>query len=84
MSELKSYRPISLPSVLGKILVRLLDNRLWAHFIVVSPLLVHQFGFMSAGSAKGAIHTGFDTVHSSAAKYVVVVFFDISGSFDYC
>lgn len=83
-SDPKSYRLISLLPVMGKILERLIDLRLRAHLITASPLSVCQFGFMPGRSAEDAIHAVLDTVRSSAAKYVVVVFLDISGAFGNC
>lgn len=81
-SDPKSYRPISLLPVLGKVLEKLVCGRLRDHLERHAPLSVRQFGFMPKRSAEDAIHALLAEISGATAKFVVVVFLDIRGAFD--
>lgn len=58
LSDSKSCHPIRLLPVMDKILERLIDIRLKAHHIAVSPLSVRQLGF-SGDEQRGTRFTWF-------------------------
>lgn len=79
LSDLKAFRPITLLPILGKILERLI--------IFCAPCLYRnissaQHGFTRGRSTVSALNKVNDIVSSSDAKYVQLVFLDISGAFD--
>ena len=77
----KSYRPICLLNVFGKVQERLLSKRLREHRLLhgISDM---QFGFRKGKSAQDAINLALESVHGSDAKYIVGIFIDIAGAFD--
>lgn len=76
-----SYRPICLLSVLGKLLERLLCERLSEHR-VARGLHPNQFGFRPGKSTEDAVNQLVTEVQNSDAKYVMAIFIDIAGAFD--
>lgn len=77
----KSYRPICLLSVVGKLLEKLIRKRLAVSMDdgLVSP---RQFGFMPGKSTEAAIVELRRMIDASAEKYTVALLFDIAGAFD--
>lgn len=79
LSDPKAYRPVTLLSILGKILERLI--------IVCAPCLHRnlspaQHGFTRGKSTVTALNAVLDRVANTAENYVQVVLLDISGAFD--
>lgn len=75
--ELKSYRPVTLLPVLGKIAERLLQYLDSIHFYGDA-----QFGFRSGKSTIDAVLSVRRKVEASLHRYVLGIFLDISGAFD--
>ena len=78
---LKSYRPICLLNILGKIQERLLCKRLRDHRLLFG-ISNYQFGFRKGRSTEDAINCALWNVSNSNCKYVIGIFIDISGTFD--
>ena len=77
----KSYRPICLLNIIGKIQERLLCKRLREHRLM-HGISEKQFGFRKGKSTQDAINSVLDTVSTSGSAYVIGIFIDISGAFD--
>lgn len=77
----KSYRPICLLSVLGKILERLLCNRLQEHR-QEQGMHPQQYGYRKGKSTEDAINRAMEEVEGADSRYVITLFVDISGAFD--
>lgn len=77
----KSYRPICLLNILGKIQEKMLCNRLQAYREQIG-LHPRQFGFRKGRSTEDAINQALEHVKEIDEKYVVGIFIDISGAFD--
>jgi len=76
----RSYRPVSLLPVLGKIIEKIINAELRAQ---IEPRLTDkQYGFKPGRSTLGAIRNLFTWSRLSDDKYVITVFLDISGAFD--
>lgn len=78
----KSYRPICLLPILGKILEKLISNRLQELFDSHPLSANEQYGFRRGRSTEDAVVKMRELVKNSSQKYVVILFFDISGAFD--
>lgn len=79
LSDPKAYRPVTLLSILGKILERLIiDCAPCLHRNLSSA----QHGFTRGKSTVTAINAVMDRVTSTAENYVQLVLLDISGAFD--
>lgn len=76
-----SYRPICLLNNLGKVMERLVCNRLREHR-EMKGLHPNQFGFRPRRSTEDAINFLIEKVWQSDARYVMTVFVDIAGAFD--
>ncbi|XP_048480282.1 uncharacterized protein LOC119694816, partial [Plutella xylostella] len=78
----KSYRPIGLLSVLGKILEKLLVGRLQYHLL--PTLNPKQYGFMPQRGTDDALYDLVKHIRSQlqAKQSVIVVSLDIEGAFD--
>ncbi|CAH2109292.1 unnamed protein product [Euphydryas editha] len=78
----KSYRPIGLLPVLGKILEKMLVARLQYH--LVPRLSTRQFGFMPQRSTEDALCTLVKRIRHNLEekKIVVLISLDIEGAFD--
>uniref|UniRef100_A0A1W7R9Y4 Polyprotein n=1 Tax=Hadrurus spadix TaxID=141984 RepID=A0A1W7R9Y4_9SCOR len=78
------YRPISLLSVLGKVLDKLMTRRLsyWINF--KRGISQYQFGFMAQTSAEDALERVITIIQELRQnhKYVTVISLDIQGAFD--
>ena len=83
-SEPKSYRPICLLPTLGKLLEKLLVNRLTHHLETNNLLHAHQFGFRENHSCDKALDTILKTCNDliTAGNYTTLVSLDIQGAFD--
>ena len=75
-----SYRPICLLPVLGKVLEKLLLNRMRTVFDDGSSAL--QFGFKPGFSTIDAIEEVQSFTRQARDTYVLAIFFDIRGAFD--
>lgn len=76
----KSYRPISLLPVLGKVLERIIVNRLDDETAV--NLSGKQYGFTRGKSTLDAIQNIRSWHNSATGKFSLGIFLDISGAFD--
>ncbi|XP_047028061.1 uncharacterized protein LOC124636164 [Helicoverpa zea] len=78
----KSYRPIGLLPVLGKILEKLMVARLKWH--LVPRLSTRQFGFMPQKSTEDSLYTMIQHIKEKLndKKLITVVSLDIEGAFD--
>lgn len=82
--EPKSYRPISLLSVLGKVFERMLGDKLTPVFEHEELAAERQYGFREHRSTTDAICTLREIAELKGrnSKYVLGMAFDISGAFD--
>lgn len=80
--ETSSYRPISLLPVMGKLLERILLNRMRIYLKDVIP--PHQFGFREKHGTIEQIHRITDTISRTLEnkQYCSAIFLDISQAFD--
>ena len=83
---IKNYRPISLLPICGKILEKIIFNRLYSYLIANRLITINQSGFRPGDSTTNQllylvdeIHQGFD---SAECFEVRTVFLDISKAFD--
>ena len=83
-SDPGSYRPISLLSVLSKLLEKHVRNLLVDHFEEFHPLSTQQWGFTHGKSTTGALLTATDNWHRllDSGLDICAVFFDFSKAFD--
>lgn len=82
-SDPKSYRPISLLPVLGKILEKLIHERLNTTFQDHPRSASRQFGFRTGKSTEDAIMELRRITTASTEKYALAILLDISGAFDH-
>lgn len=78
----KSYRPICLLPVVGKIFEKLLKARLSLTAMAPGQISDRQFGFTPEKSAEDAIVEMRRMVNRCEDAYAVALLFDISGAFD--
>lgn len=78
----KSYRPICLLSVIGKLLEKLIKLRLQDTSLAPGNVSARQFGFMPGKSTEDAVVELRRMVEASEKRYAVALLFDISGAFD--
>ena len=80
----RSFRPISLMSVIFKTMERLVLWRLEETTLQHAPIHHHQFGFKKGKSTENAISKVVNYVEKgiNSGKYVLGVFMDIAGAFD--
>ncbi|GJQ83685.1 hypothetical protein Trydic_g14392 [Trypoxylus dichotomus] len=85
MSDVKSYRPISLLPVIGKALDSLLINRIEYHVFANGLMSNNQYGFRRGRSTVDAIErvVGFVKNAKDESDYSAVILLDISGAFDH-
>ncbi|CAH4035810.1 unnamed protein product [Pieris brassicae] len=79
LTDPKAYRPVTLLSVLGKILERLICECTPGLYGRISP---NQHGFMHGKSTVTALSRVLDVVRETNHKYVQAILLDISGAFD--
>lgn len=78
----KSYRPISLLPVIGKILEKAIAGRLKEIVHNNEKSSTRQYGFRPGRSTEDAIVELQRAVRSARGKYAIGLLFDISGAFD--
>lgn len=78
----KSYRPICLLPIAGKVLERLALNRLSPVLAVGPRVASRQFGFRAGRGTDDAINEVVRAVENAESRYVLAIAFDISGAFD--
>jgi hypothetical protein len=78
----KSYRPIGLLPVMGKILEKMLVGRIKWH--VVPGISPRQYGFMPQRSTEDALYTLMQRIRTSieGKPIITLVSLDIEGAFD--
>lgn len=77
----KSYRPICLLNVLGKVQEKLICKRIKG-LRLLHGINDRQFGFTARKSTEDAINHAVRVARELSDKYVIGVFVDISGAFD--
>lgn len=77
----KSYRPICLLNVLGKLLERLICNRIQEYRETIG-MHEGQYGYRKGKSTEDAINKAMEGIQDTNSRYVVTIFVDISGAFD--
>lgn len=80
--EIKSYRPITLLPVCGKLAEKLINRRLMTFLDAHECLDPNQFGFRKDRSTVGALAKMVQDVLDVPDKYAIGIFADISGAFD--
>ncbi|XP_014469483.1 PREDICTED: uncharacterized protein LOC106741720 [Dinoponera quadriceps] len=78
----KSYSPISLLSVMGKLFEKLLLKRLNQTSLSPGKISDQQFGFTPGRLTDDAVVELRRMVSASEQRYVIALLFDISGAFD--
>lgn len=81
-SEVKSYRPVTLLSVLGKAGEKLIVRRMRRWLNEEDLLSGKQYGFMEGRGTVDALMRVRRDVEETGEKYVLAVSLDISGAFD--
>ncbi|GBM43292.1 hypothetical protein AVEN_220823-1 [Araneus ventricosus] len=84
-SDIKSYRPVSLLPSLGKILEKLLLERLNHHLRRNNLQHPNQYGFRTNRSIEEAILDLLDKINSAknSNQYTLMISLDIKGAFDH-
>ncbi|GBP31098.1 RNA-directed DNA polymerase from mobile element jockey [Eumeta japonica] len=80
--DVTSYRPISLLPVVGKLLEKLVLNRMREHLTEIIP--THQFGFREGHGTIEQVHRLVDVIGRALENklYCCAAFLDISQAFD--
>ena len=78
----KSYRPICLLSVIGKLFEKLLVMRLSSTALAPDRISSRQFGFMQKRSTEDAIVELRQIVTECTSRYLLALLFDVKGAFD--
>ena len=76
----KSYRPINLLDVGGKVFEKVLKDL--TSEALYTPLAPEQFGFLQGKCTTDAILKLHQTIENGDLKYIAALFVDISGAFD--
>lgn len=82
MSQIKSFRPITLLSVPGKILERVIHQHLVNYLDDHAPLSRSQFGFVPGKSTADALDHVLCRIRQRDSRYMLGLFIDIAGAFD--
>ena len=79
-----NYRPISLLSIVSKLLEKIVYTILWEHLLEYYPLSLSQWGFQKGKSATNALLSTTSDWHLFLDKRIDVlcVFFDFKKAFD--
>lgn len=80
--DIKGYRPITLLDLLGKILERLILQRLENHIQSKALISDNQYGFRPGKGTVDFLYDLHQKVQTSQHKYVLAIFLDISAAFD--
>ena len=78
----KSYRPLCLLSVIGKLFEKHLNKRLLKTSMAPGMISDRQYGFLPGRSAEDATVELCRMVSRSEYRLITGIFFDISGAFD--
>lgn len=80
----KAFRPISLSSVMLKIMEKVLCEYINSKFMKAMPLSQHQFAYQSGKSTISALHSLVNKIEKTlqAKEIALVAFLDIEGAFD--
>lgn len=80
----KSFRPISLSSIILKIMEKLIDHFIKSKCLINNPLNKNQFAYQSGKSTITALHTLVSKIEKSleAKEILLATFLDIEGAFD--
>ena len=80
----KSYRPITLLSCLGKLMERIIKNRIEFHLETNKLLSNTQFGFRPNKGTDDVLVAVTEEIKFalSSSQYCAVLYFDIEGAFD--
>ena len=83
-NEISSYRPISLLTILSKLLEKLFLNRLKSFIALDSQMSSHQFGFRESHSIVDQINRITDTIEKAleSKKVCSAIFLDVYHAFD--
>ena len=83
-SEPSNYRPISLLSIVSKMLERIIYSRVTDHLETMCPPAANQWGFLPGKSTVGAILSAKHEWYAlmEEGKEVGTVFFDLTKAFD--
>ena len=83
-SNPSDYRPISLLSIVSKLLEKYVYSRVWDHLIEHAPLSDYQWGFQRGKSTVSSLLCVTHEWHSliDQQKNVICVFFDFQKAFD--
>lgn len=81
-SDVGSYRPIALLSVLGKVYERIIALRIQCTYMDRQLVSRLQYGFKKNSSTEDALYHAMQIIKCSDSKYVVAIFIDIAGAFD--
>ena len=83
-NDVSNYRPISLLSLVGKLLERIIHKALMAHVIANNVISSHQFGFRPGSSTQEALLSVCSYWHGTMEDggSNVAVFLDLAKAFD--
>ena len=81
---LENYRPVSTLPVFGKILEKLIFNRLYSFLITKGIMHENQFGFRKGHSTNHALNYSVNHIETLLKdnKHVLAIFIDLSKAFD--
>ena len=81
---LDNYRPVSTLPIFGKILEKLIYNRLYNFLLSENVIYENQFGFRKMHSTSHAINYSINKILSEieAKRHVIGIFIDLSKAFD--
>ena len=81
---LDNYRPVSTLPIFGKILEKVIYNRLYDYFTATNALYDRQFGFRKMHSTSHAINYSVDYILKEIERknHVIGIFIDLSKAFD--
>ena len=81
---LDNYRPVSTLPIFGKILEKVIYNRLYDYFSTTNAIYDRQFGFRKQHSTSHAINYSVDHILKNVEKknHVIGIFIDLSKAFD--
>ena len=84
LSSVSNYHPISLLSIISKILERHIHSLVLKHLNENYPISAAQYGFLKGRSTTGALVTAIDEWHNYLENGydVCTVFFDLKKAFD--
>ena len=83
-SDIASYRPISLTSVISKVFEKILLRRIKDDLTTNTWIPQHQFGFRPGHTTIQQVHRIIDDINKSleAGNYCTAAFLDVSQAFD--